>query len=98
MLEANRAVAAARLRSGMAETERARRWAATMHGHAGGAPRVRVAHADSVAEIAPGPIQGREERETREGTGMADGATRAWGAGNRVRPEEPDPLRTCFER
>src|SRR5579875_2664149 len=29
---------------------------------------------------------------------MAPGATRAAGAGDRLRPEEPDPWRTCFER
>ncbi len=29
---------------------------------------------------------------------MATGATRALGAGQRLRPEEPDPWRTCFER
>ncbi len=29
---------------------------------------------------------------------MSPGATRAVGAGRRAKPEEPDPLRTCFER
>ncbi len=29
---------------------------------------------------------------------LCDGATRAVGAGNRARPEEPDEWRTCFER
>lgn len=81
----------------MAETERARRWAATMRGHEG-APRVRVAHADSHAAIAPGAGRGREEREAERDAVMAPGATRATGAGNRLRPEEPDALRTCFER
>jgi dGTPase len=81
----------------MSETERARRWAATMRGHEG-APRVRVAHADSRAAIEPGPGRGREEREASEDTLMAAAATRAVGAGHRLHPEEPDPERTCFER
>jgi dGTPase len=41
------------------------------------------------------------DRRTRESSGShrpAPGATRAVGAGRRARPEEPDPLRTCFER
>jgi dGTPase len=89
----------------MAETERARRWAATMRGHAGdtddsraGSPRVRVAHADSRAAIARAPLHDREEREAWEEGTLASGATRARGAGHRLRPEEPDPVRTCFER
>jgi dGTPase len=38
---------------------------------------------------------GREDDEHRR---LAPGATRALGAGNRARPEEPDRYRTCFER
>jgi dGTPase len=89
----------------MAETERARRWAATMRGHDGdtdhrqtGAPRVRVAHADSRAAIGPLPVHEREEREAWEDGTLAEAATRARGAGHRLRPEEPDEVRTCFER
>jgi dGTPase len=88
----------------MADTERARRWAATMRGHAGGpdghpgATRVRVAHADSRAAIAAGPLRSRETRESAAEATLAPGATPARGAGNRLRPEEPDPFRTCFER
>jgi dGTPase len=40
----------------------------------------------------------REEREAAEDLHLADGATRARGAGLRVVEEPPDPLRTCFER
>jgi dGTPase len=40
----------------------------------------------------------RQAREEAEDRWLAAGATRAHGAGNRARPEEPDPLRTCFER
>src|SRR5579864_276986 len=40
----------------------------------------------------------REDREALERRTLAPGATQAGGAGRRARPEEPDPLRTCFER
>jgi dGTPase len=56
-----------------------------------------VAH----AALAVGSVDGRVDRGTREGaetTGLAPGATRAFGAGHRLRFEKPDPLRTCFER
>ncbi len=89
------------------ETERSARWAATMAGYAG---PVRLAHADSHARIGPvggsppdGPARpvlprGREEREDLEHSLLAAGATRASGAGNRARPEQPDLWRTSFER
>ena len=89
------------------ETERSARWAATMAGYAG---PVRLAHADSHARIGPAggsppegrapPVvpSGREEREELEHSLLAPGATRASGAGNRARPEQPDLWRTSFER
>jgi dGTPase len=40
----------------------------------------------------------RPAREEAEQLLLAPGATRSWGAGHRAVPEEPDPLRTCFER
>jgi dGTPase len=40
----------------------------------------------------------REAREEREDGFLAPGASRAEGAGRRLRPEEPDEWRTCFER
>lgn len=43
-------------------------------------------------------VRSREAREQAEETVLAPGATRARGAGNRARDEEPDPVRTCFER
>jgi dGTPase len=89
-------------------TERSVRWASTMAGYAG---PVRLAHADSHARIAPGPEhplataprdervpRGRDEREALDEILLAPGATRPTGAGDRVRPEDPDPWRTCFER
>ncbi|HUY22034.1 MAG TPA: HD domain-containing protein [Acidimicrobiales bacterium] len=80
-------------------TERARRWAATMAGH--GDQGVRTAHADSGATLGidgPVPAHGREAREEVEDLVLAPGATRAAGGGRRTLPEEPDALRTCFER
>jgi len=83
---------------GVVESDRSRRWAATMAGHRG--PGVRTAHADSEAVVGRVPPLvgfGRPEREEAE-AGLADGATRAVGAGRRAVAEEPDPYRTCFER
>ncbi|PZS03655.1 MAG: deoxyguanosinetriphosphate triphosphohydrolase [Pseudonocardiales bacterium] len=40
----------------------------------------------------------RKAREAAEAATLAAGATRANAAGNRERPEQPDPERTCFER
>ena len=89
------------------ESERSVRWAATMAGYSG---PVRLAHADSHARIGPeagaAPADhpdpsvpfGRTHRQELEETLLAPGATRARGAGDRARPEEPDPWRTCFER
>ncbi len=80
-----------------------------MAGHGG--PGITFAHADSQAS-ADGPGADtvgsgfkearsgfdRPAREGAEAEQMAAGATRADGAGQRLRPEEPDPWRTCFER
>jgi dGTPase len=40
----------------------------------------------------------RQAREDAEQLLLAPGATLSTGAGDRAAPEEPDPLRTCFER
>ena len=52
------------------------------------------------ARVGPAPrrLTPRQDREEAEHLGLAPGATRAVGAGDRSRPEEPDPYRTCFER
>ena len=78
------------------ESERTLRWSATMHGQAAGA--FHLAHRDSTAHALAGPVRTRAEREALEDAGLALGATRARGAGMRRVDEEPDPLRTCFER
>lgn len=75
---------------------RARAWAATMTGHA--SDRIVTAHEDSDARLGPGPVIDRRVREEREAALLRPGATPASGAGQRVRPEEPDAERTCFER
>jgi dGTPase len=77
-------------------TERARSWAATMEGFDSGP--FRRAHADSAAKIGSVALSDRRAREDREDGELAPGATRARGAGHRAGEEEPDPVRTCFER
>lgn len=59
---------------------------------------IRVAHTGSFAAVAPGLGRDRPSREKGDMSALVEGATRAEGAGNRLRPEEPDPWRTCFER
>src|SRR4051812_36719258 len=76
-------------------------WAATMEGHKRADSAIRYAHADehpligNIREL--GPLD-RMAREQIEDSYLASGATRAIGAGNRSREEEPDTQRTCFER
>jgi dGTPase len=77
--------------------ERAERWASTMGGHTA-TGRIRFAHADSQAGLGSGSTVARAAREDREALVLVPSATRAAGAGNRARPEEPDQWRTCFER
>lgn len=73
------------------------KWADTMRGHGDDQLVVR-AHRDSAAAVQARPQHGREAREAQEDQIMRPEATRARGAGDRARPEEPDDLRTCFER
>jgi dGTPase len=51
-----------------------------------------------VGATTAGSPMDRRGREEAEATLLCPGATLARGAGNRARPEEPDRLRTCFER
>ena len=82
-------------------SERNKRWAATMEGYEGSRDDVTVAHQDSSATIdhtSSGIGATRSEREERLDALLVTGATRAYGAGNRVRAEEADEFRTPFER
>ena len=76
--------------------ERAARWASTMAGHR--VDGVALAHADSWAATGTRTVVDRVARENAEAEHLAPHATRAIGSGDRVRAEEPDPVRTCFER
>src|SRR3954464_3265502 len=60
-------------------------------------PLVHRAHPDSDAYVGA-PVRRREEREAELAVALAPGATRPVGAGVRLRPEAPDPVRLCFER
>src|SRR2546430_16987892 len=57
----------------------------------------RRAHEGSAAYVGA-LVRHREEREAELASTLAPGATRPVGAGVRMRPEAPDPLRLCFER
>jgi dGTPase len=76
--------------------ERAERWAGTMRGHQ--ADGIALAHEDSWAGPGHTATPPRDAREEHEDAHLAPLATRAFGAGDRVADEEPDPFRTCFER
>lgn len=58
---------------------------------------VRVAHADSLAKVTLGELNTRTHREDAELRLLAPEATKAHGQGTRIRDEEPDLTRTCFE-
>ena len=75
---------------------RAIAWAQTMAGHS--ADGLVRAHEQPGGRLSPGSPVLREQREAWEAEHLRAGATRALGAGNRSRPEAPDPERTCFER
>jgi len=79
-------------------TERAQRWAATMAGHRSQLAGVRHAHDGPLASLGPLTVFDREAREEAERQLLAPGATRSQGAGRRLRGEEPDEWRTCFEK
>jgi dGTPase len=72
-------------------------WTATMQGNPASNGLV-VAHRDTPPPMVEPRLVPREQREEIENQTLAGGATRASGAGNRAIEEQPDPLRTCFER
>jgi dGTPase len=59
---------------------------------------IHTPHADPGPSIEAASGTGRVERERAERERRGRGASGCEGAGRRARPEEPDPLRTCFER
>jgi dGTPase len=77
-------------------SSRSRAWAATAAGHRVG--EVVTAHPGPEPGVTPAPTRGRTYREDREEADLQPSATRARGAGDRARPEQPDAERTCFER
>ncbi len=75
---------------------RAIAWAETMSGHTD--DRLVRAHSDPGGRIELDVPILRRQREAWEAEHLRPGAALALGAGDRARPEEPDPERTCFER
>jgi dGTPase len=69
-----------------------------MQGHDAPVRSIRLAHAGSGHTVGAARVVDRQEREDLEDRTLAPGATRACGAGTRAKPEDADPLRTCFER
>jgi len=61
-------------------------------------PQLAVAHAAIDFSTPRATVVARNEREAAIHESLAPGATRGSGAGNRQTPEDPDRLRTCFER
>jgi dGTPase len=56
------------------------------------------AHKDSTGWVGETSLYTREEREEEMNQRLAPGATRSKGAGERAVLEEPDNVRTCFEK
>jgi dGTPase len=63
-----------------------------------GTPEIVLAHGPSSGPQVGAKLVTREAREDAEHLLLAPGATRSRGGGDRAVAEEPDPLRTCFER
>lgn len=78
-------------------TDRSKAWASTTPGHRL-AGDVVTAHGAGEPVVLPGRPHDRRVREELEERQLVVGATRASGAGDRMRQEQPDPERTCFER
>lgn len=68
-----------------------------MDGHLD-ATGVVTAHDVAPVALSRAATVSRTQREDAEDTVLTPGATRARGAGERAIGEDPDPLRTCFER
>lgn len=78
-------------------TDRQRDWVATMRGVAHSTGIV-LAHGGAPPPMVQPLLIPRQAREEKEHRDLAAGATQSTGSGNRLREEEPDELRTCFEQ
>ena len=85
---------------GAMTTDRQREWSppCTAMCRTRASTRSCVAHRNAPPPSITPRLLDRVVREELEDAALADGATRSGGAGHRALPEEPDPLRTCFER
>jgi dGTPase len=79
-------------------SDRSRAWASTMRGHDSDVAEVVTAHAAPTILAGGYDEMDRLDREGIERETLMVGATIAEGAGRRLREEEPDEWRTCFER
>jgi len=83
--------------------ERDQIWTSTMAGFqktldSKGHKFIQTAHSDTWVRIEPCEIIGRKARDLGTPTTSNPAATQSSDAGNRLILENPDPLRTCFER
>ncbi len=78
-------------------SDRASRWIETSKGNVLPDGTI-AAHANAKTIRVKPVLMMREKREELERFRLAEGATLSIGAGNRARSEEPDPMRTAFER
>ena len=69
-----------------------------MEGYTGSPDDLTLAHRDSSARLERASAATWAQREADQAALLAPGATLALGAGDRLRPEEPDEYRSCFER
>lgn len=99
MTGCDRAPFATKTSEGLEATDRALRWASTMGGFQEPTVSVRQAHdGASRVRITPAETYDRQAREESEHRDLAPGATLSSGPERRAREEDPDPLRTRFER
>lgn len=73
------------------------KWASTMQGFSID-PGIVLAHQGQSRRICVEATRTRQQREEQEQLFLSKGATISDGAGCREVPEEPDPMRTAFER
>ncbi len=81
----------------MVRNSRSSQWIETSRGYRLSSGNI-AAHSSFTASNLEPVLMQREKREELEKHFLAKGATFSSGAGNRRYPEEPDPMRTAFER